>query len=413
MRFLILTQYYQPEIGAPQVRLAALTRELVKLGHEVEVVTALPSHPTGRIFPEYQGSLYRQEQEQGATIHRVWVYASVGAGLRRMVNYASFTVASVWGLLKARRPDFVFVESPPLFLSVPGAWAARRWHVPMIFNVADLWPDSIRELGLLQEGWALRMADALESWTYRRAEYVNAVTEGIRSTLIAVKKVPEDKVLFLPNGVDIETFRPTSPDSGILSELGLTGRKVIVYAGTLGYAQGLEVALEAMKSLERQIPEAILLFIGDGSEKETLVRRAAELRLSNVKFLAPRSPEYVARLYSVACVGFASLKNSPLFEGARPSKLLPIMASGKPVLYSGAGEATRLIQEAQAGLTVPPEDSAMLADAALQLLRDPELAATLGRNGRTYVEQQLSWEMVVRRWLDQLGVPVRSACHDA
>ncbi|MGE5482441.1 MAG: glycosyltransferase family 4 protein [Bacteroidota bacterium] len=407
MRFLILTQYFPPEIGAPQVRLGALTRELVRLGHEVEVVTALPNHPTGRILPEYRRRFYWRETRDGAIVHRVWLYASVGAGLKRIVNYLSFTATCFWGLLRARRPDYVFVESPPLFLSVPGALAASIWRAPVIFNVADLWPDSVRELGLMREGLALRLADALERWTYRHCDYVNAVTEGIREMLTGKKGVPAAKVLFLPNGVDTETFKPAPADAAIERELGLAGQKLIVYAGTLGYAQGLEVALEAMTRLQVEAPEALLLFIGDGSEKERLVRRTAELGLQNVRFLAPQPPEYVARLYSVAYAGFASLKNLPLFEGARPSKLFPIMAAGKPVVYSGAGEAVRLIKGAQAGLTVAPEDAAALADTLLRLLRSPGLAAELGSNGRAYVETKLSWRMVVEQWLQQLGVSAR------
>ncbi|MBC7361716.1 MAG: glycosyltransferase family 4 protein [Candidatus Aminicenantes bacterium] len=408
MRFLVLAQYFPPEIGAPQLRLAALVRELRRLGHEVEVVTAMPNHPTGRIFPEYRGRFYRCEEWEGVPVHRVWLYPSLGAGIKRVLNYLSFSSTCLLALARARKPDYVFVESPPLFLGVPGYLASQLWRVPLIFNVADLWPDSVRELGLMRDGPFLRLAEALERWIYHKAAYVNAVTKGIRTVLIVKKQVPEAKVLFLPNGVDTDLFRPRPPDRDLAHKLGLEDRKIVLYAGTLGYAQGLDVALEAMQLLQRD-GNVSLVFVGDGSEREKLIKGARTRGIANVIFLDPCPPERVARLYSIAYAGFASLRGLPLFKGARPSKLFPIMASGKPVIYSGAGEGARLIEEARAGLVVPPEDPKALAEAIRHLVEHPELAAEMGRNGRAFVERNLSWSALVEDWLAQLAE--RERCH--
>lgn len=402
MRFVVLTQYFQPEIGAPQVRLASMIRELRRLGHEVEVVTALPNYPQGKIFAEYRRRPFCRESWEGVPVHRVWLYASMGAGLKRMINYGSFTGLSLFGLARCKRPDYVFVESPPLFLSVPGYIASRLWRAPMIFNVADLWPDSVRELGLMKEGAALRFADRLERWTYRKSAFVNAVTDGIRKTLIEKKKVPASKVLYLPNGVDTRLFRPQAPDRELARELGLAGRRVILYAGTLGFAQGLEVALDAMEILKAELPEAAMVFIGSGSEKGRLVELARSKSLSNVVFLDPNTLEYVARLYSIAFAGFASLKALPLFEGARPSKLMPVLGSGKPAIYSGAGEGARLVEGVGAGLAVPPEDSGALAEAIRTLMADPARAEAMGCRGREYAEDHLSWSALIKDWVGQL-----------
>src|SRR5205807_9750314 len=162
VRFLILTQYFPPEHGAPQVRLAAFARELRRLGHEVEVATAMPNYPTGEIFDGYRKAFYLREDWEGVPVHRVWLYASMGAGFKRLVNYGSFTATSLLALWRARRPDYLFVESPPLFLSLPAILAATVWRVPVIFNVADLWPDSVRELGIMKDGPILRAAERLE-----------------------------------------------------------------------------------------------------------------------------------------------------------------------------------------------------------------------------------------------------------
>lgn len=403
MRLLILSQYFEPELGAPQVRLAAFARELLRLGHQVEVVTALPSHPLGRIFPAYRGRLYRRETPpDGLVVHRVWCYAALGSGLKRMANYLSFAVTALAGLARCRRPDLLFVESPPLCLSLPGWIAARWWRAPMVFNVADLWPDSVAALGVLRAGPALGLACRLETWSYARSRLVNAVTDGIRETLIRDKGLDPARVTFLPNGVDPVLFAPGPADPALAAELGLEGRTVILYAGTLGLAQGLDVALDAMKLVAPRRPEALLVFLGDGSDRRRLEDRVHAERIPGVRFLEARPLPEVARLYRLAFAGLAALRRLPLFERARPSKLFPIMASARPVLYSGAGEGARLVSGAGAGLAVPPEDPEALARAMLRLLQDPEAARTMGGNGRACVEAHFAWPRLVQSWLDQV-----------
>jgi len=245
MRFLLLTQYFPPEVGASQVRLGAIARALKQYGHHVEVVTALPNHPTGRILPGYRGRFYVLDNFHGIPVHRVWIYAAVGAGLRRLMNYASFVATSLVGLLRSQRPDYVFVESPPLFLALTRSFVAARWKTGMILNVADLWPGSVEQLGVLQRGMLISLARRLERWAYHRATFVNAVTEGIRRTLTEQKGVAPEKVLFLPNGVDPEAFKPMAPDVEVMRAFGIGEKKVILYAGTLGFAHGLDVVLRA------------------------------------------------------------------------------------------------------------------------------------------------------------------------
>jgi glycosyltransferase involved in cell wall biosynthesis len=278
----------------------------------------------------------------------------------------------------------------------------------VIFNVADLWPDSVRELGILTAGPALWAAERLERWTYRRSTFVNAVTDGIRTALIERKGVPAGKVLLLTNGVDTDLFHPGPPEPDLARQLGWEGKRVLLYAGTLGIPQGLTVALDAMHLLRERAPEVLLAFIGDGSERKSLEAAARERSLTNVRFYDAGPPEYIARLYRCASAGLASLKNLPVFDGARPSKILPAMASGKPVVYSGAGEGARLIQRAGAGVVVRPEDPVALAEAIARLAADPDLAADLGGRGRCLVLAELSWSALVGRWIADLKA---AGCH--
>ena len=405
MRFLILAQYFPPEIGATQTRLSALARELDRAGHEVEVVTAFPNYPTGRIQPEYRGKAHVRESHEGIPVQRVWLVASMGSGRARLANYASFSLTSVLGLVRACRPDYLFVESPPLSLVVPAAGAARVWGARLIMNVADLWPDSVVEMGVLREGFLLMEARRLEGWSYRRADYVTAVTEGIRSRLHHDKGVPEAKLLYLPNGADADRFRPRPPDPSVAEELCLRlpeGSKVVLHAGTMGLAHGLGVALIAMRRVADAGLPLHLLFVGDGSERAALQAQAAELRLPNVTFVPPQSLETVARLCSIAHTGLACVRDVPLFEATRPSKIFPVMASGRPIVFSGKGETAQLIEGAGAGLVTAPEDPDALAAAFSRLAGDDALADRLGRNGRKYVEQHLTWRKLVGEWLAQL-----------
>jgi colanic acid biosynthesis glycosyl transferase WcaI len=405
MRFLFLTQYFPPEIGAPQTRLAAVTRAVRAAGHEVEVVTALPNYPSGRVFRGYRGKVYAREEFEGIPVHRTWLVASMGAGMGRLANYASFALTCAIGLRRAHQPDFVFIESPPLSLAVPGLMAARLWRARSILNVADLWPDSVREMGVLREGAFLSAAERLEAWAYRRADLVSAVTDSIGHALMESKAVPPRKVVSLPNGVDLDLFRPRPRDPTVLDELGLKmsgGEFVVMYAGTLGLAQGLDTALDAMALLAVRGSLVHLLLVGDGSERARLERTAEERQLPNVTFAAPMPLETLARLWSVADAGFASLRKLKVFEGVRPSKIFPVMGAGKPLLYSGSGETARLIEDADAGLVAPPEDAAAMAAMFEQLAADRGLAVRLGENGRRYAEQHLSWERLVRDWLEQL-----------
>jgi glycosyltransferase involved in cell wall biosynthesis len=388
MRFLILTQYYPPEVGAAQVRLAAVAGELRRSGHDVEVVTALPNYPSGAIRPEDRGRLRRQEVIDGIPVSRLWLYPATGAGARRLLSYLSFAATGLVGGLMARRPDMVLVESPPLFLGVSGWLVARRFGAPLILNVSDLWPDSVRDMGLMRGGPWLRLAESLERWLYRRSTAVTAVTDGIRQRLIHGKDVPPSKVLFLPNGADPSLFRPSAP-------LPDRARPTFVYAGNHGLAQGLDVVLRAATI----VPEVDFILVGDGSDKARLQAEAERLRLDNVRFEEPIAPERVSDLYAGAAAGIVSLRRSPLMEGARPAKTLAVMACGRPVIYAGAGEGADLVRLADAGIVVPPGDAAALASAVRSVVASPSRAREMGAHGRDYVLTHLSWPALVTRWV--------------
>lgn len=395
-RFLIVSQYFPPEMGAPQLRLASLARTLKMLGHSVQVVTALPSYPTDSIFPNYRGKWLMRECWNTIPIIRGWAYPAKGKGVGRLFNYLSFMPFALLGMMRAVRPDYLFIETPPLFTFLPAWLIARRWRVKTIVNVADPWVDAAREFGILSSEASFKAAESLERWIYTRADWVSTVTEGMVQLLIERKGVPPEKILFLPNGIDTEIFRPlpseNSPD--------LPCKPLMLYTGILGYAQGLGTLLECARRLQN---EAInFLLVGDGAERESLVARARTMGCKNVFFLPPKPPEEIPLLYANAEAGLVTLRNLPLAQGARPSKTLAIMACGKPVVYSGAGEGAEIVRRARAGLVVPPEDPEALAEAIRYILRHPDQAREMGENGRQFVEQHFSWRRLVQDWLSQM-----------
>lgn len=405
MRLAILTQYFPPEIGAPQLRLLALTQEAARLGHHVDVITALPNYPDGRILDGYRRRLWAREKRDGVTVVHLPVFPAVGGGMKRMANYASFSVSAIAALVAVRRPDVLFVESPPLTLG-PTAWLLSRiWRCPFVFNVADLWPDSIRDLGAITDERTLALLERLERWTYAKAAAVVAVTEGIRTRLIDVKGVPPSKVMFLPNGADTQMFRPG--DRARAREiLGLGDEPVVAYAGTIGMAQGFAVAIEAMALVVRERP-ATLLIAGGGAEMETLKTLVARRGLEkSIRFLGTIPVEDVAVLYQAADIGVVTLKDIALLEGARPSKMLPMMAAGLPIVFSGRGEGPDLLQQAGGGRSVAPEDPAALASMLIEMIDDPEQRADQGRSAREFVVRNYSWPSIVGRFLDELATLV-------
>jgi colanic acid biosynthesis glycosyl transferase WcaI len=398
MRFLILTQYYPPEIGAAQARLSAFARQLRRAGHEVEVVTALPNYPAGKLDEADRHTLGRREMVDGVPVRRTWLLAGTGLGARRLASYLSFAATGLVSAVAAARPDVVFVESPPLFLGVSGWLAAKRAGAAFVLNVSDLWPDSVRDLGVLTDGPALRAAEGLERWLYARATAVTAVTEGIRSRLVDVKGVPARKVLFLPNGVDLDDFRPTNPDRAVRARHDLPKGPLVLYTGNHGYAQALDTVVEAAVL----VPEVTVALVGDGSDKARIQELAADRGAANVRFLPPVPQAEIAPLYGQAIAGLATLRNSALMEGARPAKALAVMGCAKPVIYSGAGEGAALVRTADAGLVVPPEDPRALATAIRRLAKEPDEAARMGANGRRWVEANLSWAALTEAWLAEL-----------
>lgn len=396
MNVLLLTQYYTPEVGAPQTRLAAVVRELRALGDDVEVVTAMPNYPTGKIQPGYERRIIATSVDDGVRIHRVWMLAAMGTGTRRLLSYFSFAVMCLLALVRTRKPDVIVIESPPLFVALPGILYGKLRRIPIVLNVADLWPDAAAAVGAISPGRRLNAMLALERWSYRHSDIVSTVTDGVKARLLE-KGVPESKLVLLVNGVDVSMFSPEAGDPGILDEFDLPAKPFLVYAGTMGLAHDLDPLLTAMASLKDDDDMPYLLMIGGGSERARLEARVHDEALSNVVFRQPIPPSELARLLPCAEIGVVTLADIPLNEGTRPAKLLPLMASGIACLFAGTGEGTSVLTEPGAGLSVrnvPGE----ITQALRSLVHDATKRQRMGQAGRAAAVSSWSWQAHVGPW---------------
>jgi glycosyltransferase involved in cell wall biosynthesis len=400
-RWLILTQYYAPELGAPQLRLRALARELRRQGIEIEVLTGLPNYPTGITFPGYRGRRHMLEMIDGIPVRRTWLYGATGRSATvRLANYFSFTATALVAALLGRKPDRMFVESQPLSLGLVAL--AMKWlrRVPYVYNVPDLQVDVARELGFLHNGVALSLMTKLENVFMKQAWNVATVTNRFIEHF-ENRSVPRSKISFLPNGADTEFLRPQPPDEELLDRWSLHGKKTFVYIGTHAYYHGLSTLIDAAALLRHRDDIAFLL-IGEGPERQTLKLRARSLNLGNVVFGS--SPyEEMACCYSIAYASLAVLKDIEVARKMRLAKVFPALSCGVPVVFSGAGETPELLERHGAGIGVPAEDPAALARAIEELADDGGRRDAMGRAGRGLAESQFSWRIIVERWLDELG----------
>lgn len=396
MRVIYLCQHFPPETGAPQIRVYEVSKELIKRGHQVEVLTAFPHHPKGVIPEEYRGMFYLFEDWDGIPVHRSWIYPSPkGSFWKRLASYFSFTFSAFYSIFKSKPTDVIICNSPPLFLGITGYLGAKIKRAKFVFNVADIWPESAVELGILKNKMFIRMAEWLENFLYKKSWKIATATEGIKEYMIRKGKNEKD-VFLLPNGVNTDTFHPMPKDEELLKEIGIENKKVFMYAGTLGYAQGLDSVLKAAALLKEREPDAHFLFVGDGQEREKLLKLKENLKLENVTFYGSVPVSEMPRMFSIADYSIVSLRNIELFKGARPSKIFPAISTGTPVLYCGDGESAAILEEYQCGKIAPPENPEGIASAVSELMNVSKSDyEQMCQNGRKLAIEQYSWKSIV------------------
>jgi len=381
MHILFLSDNFPPEVNAPASRTHEHCRRWVQQGEQVTVITCAPNFPKGRVFDGYRNRLWQQETVDGIRVIRVWSYITANEGFaRRILDYTSYMLAAFLASLFVRRVDVVVATSPQFFTAVAG-WAVGAFkRIPFVFELRDLWPESIKAVGAMKESLAIRLLEKLELFLYRRAARIVSVTHSFRDTLIA-RGIDGAKIDVVTNGVDIGRFSPRAKDAALERELGFEGCFVAGYIGTHGLAHALETLLDAMQQLQTDARgrDIRLLLLGDGARKAALQADAAQRGLSNVRFVDTVPKDEVARYWSLLDVSVIHLRRTELFSTVIPSKLFECMGMGIPVLHGVEGESARIVEREGVGLVFEPENAQALASHLLLLRAEPARRAQLSR----------------------------------
>lgn len=399
MKILILTQYFPPEIGAPQNRLFELAVRLNKKGADVAILTAMPNYPQMEIHKEYKRRFYKQEEVEGLKIYRSWIFVSKNKSIPiRLLNYFSFVFSSFFtGLFKLNRYDYIICESPPLFLGISSYLLSRFKRSMMIFNVSDLWPESAEKLGLVTNKFFLKISTRLEEFLYRKSFLITGQTQGIVKNIST--RFPSKTVYWLPNGVDMQLFQVETQIEDWRNENGFSKDDfILLYAGIIGHAQGLEIILNASKKL-KEYPSIKFILLGSGPLKESLQIQKQKDNLNNVYFLNSVSKIEMPYIIDSIDVAIIPLKRLDLFKGAIPSKIFENLAMKKPILLGVEGEAKELfIDEAKAGLAFEPENDEDLALKVIELYNNPELRNLMGNNGFNFVKEKFTRDIIADKF---------------
>jgi glycosyltransferase involved in cell wall biosynthesis len=383
MHILFLTDNFPPEVNAPASRTYEHCREWVKAGHKVTVITGAPNFPKGRVFDGYKNRIWQQETMAGIRIIRVWTYISANEGFgKRTFDYLSYMVAGLLASLFVRRVDVVVGTSPQFFTVCAAFMTGLLKRVPWVFELRDIWPESIQVVGAMRQSKILKILEKLELFLYSKAHEIVSVTEAFRISLIS-RGVNGSKISVVTNGVDLDRFSPRCKDVALLRKLNLQDKFVAGYIGTHGLAHALETLLDAAKFL-KTAPDGDrfrILLIGDGASKAALQERAKTDRLDNVIFLDSVSKDQVVRYWSLLDASIIHLKKDELFTKVIPSKLFECMAMAIPVLHGVQGESAEIVERENVGLFFEPENSEELVRGLRCLADDPQLFARYKANG--------------------------------
>jgi glycosyltransferase involved in cell wall biosynthesis len=394
MRLLFVSQWCYPE---PDARILLMASELVKKGHSIQILTGFPNYPGGKIYQGYRLKLFQRENIHNVDILRVWLYPSHDkSAIKRILNYVSFSIsACILGLIKANKPDLIYVYHPPATVAIPAIILGKIFGAKVVYDIQDLWPDSLESTGMIKNIFLLKMVNKFQNFVYRNAHAITVISNGFKTRIIE-RGVSSHKVNVIRNwSIPIGDGKNSS-----YQNLFIPNKFILMFAGNLGKAQGLKSVIDAAKILlESKITDIQFVFIGSGSSKEELVNYSNQSELTNVTFLERVTPDKVSGVLLLADVLLIHLIKDPLFSITIPSKTQSYMMIGKPILAGVEGDAADLINEAEAGLVFEPENPKALIEQLLKLKSmQSEKLKQLGINGKEYYYNNLALNAGVEKF---------------
>lgn len=408
MHILILVQVFPPDNVATAQLYGELALEFRKAGHEVTVLTTCPHYmfdpeakdwPLTRPFKFPFGS----DCQHGIRVIRTWMPRKGRHPLYRIACWGWFhALSTLRGLVLRCGCDVILSPSPPPSIGLSAFLLARRHRVPFVYNVQELYPDVAINLGFLKNPLLIRFLLGMEAFIYRHAAALTVISEGMRRRILAKGVVPS-KITMIPNFADLDSLQVLPRNNRFAQEHDLVGRFVVTYAGNMGKPQHLEVLLHAARQV-RSDSRIAFVMLGDGAEREPLIRLAARLKLSNLRFLPSQPYHLMNEIYAASDLGFVPQATGTSADGV-PSKAYRIMACGRPILAStdSSSDLARLVERSGGGRTVPPANPTALAEAILQSSADPAWCKQSGENARAYVAAHHSRKAVAKQYLDLLS----------
>jgi len=398
VHILFLSNYFPPEVNAPATRLHEHARQWVADGHTVDVLTSVPNFPEGKVYDGYENQLTEEEWD-GIQVTRVPMYVSPNEGVvRRALSYLSFMLSACWYAGQLPTPDVLVATSPQFFAALAGYVIARRKDVPFVLEIRDLWPESIVAVGAMSRNLVIRFLEWLERVLYRGATRIVVVTESFEEA-ISEKGISRDKISVIKNGIETAWWDEPLKESR-LEELrrkhDLEDAFVASYIGTIGMAHRADVLLEAARRCDD--PDIVFMVVGTGAKRDALAARQSELQLDNFRLVDKVPKDTVPYLLALTDASVVHLRDDPLFETVIPSKMFEAMATRTPVVLGVRGEARRIVDNAGAGIPVPPEDPAALVEAVRRLKGHPDLRAEMAENAYEHVQAHYNRKTLAREY---------------
>ena len=395
MKILFITDNFPPEVNAPATRTYEHAQEWIKLGAEVTVITCAPNFPHGNIYEGYKNKLYQKEMMDGIEVIRVWSYITANSGFaKRVIDYVSFAFSAfLVGLFS--KYDIIIATSPQFFTTWTAWSLSNIRRKPWIFELRDLWPESIKTVGAMKQGRTIEILEKIELALYHDATRVIAVTDAFKTNLTS-RGIEANKIDVITNGSNVELFYPRPKDQELLEQFNLNDKFIIGYIGTHGMAHSLDFIVSSIANIK---DESIhFLFIGDGAMKQKIVELANNLALKNITFLDSITKDEVPRYLAICDISLAPLKKEDNFKMVIPSKIFEASAMQKPTLLGVEGQAQEIIEKYNAGLCFEPENEADFIQKVMLLKNDPtnyqELQKGCVKLAEAYDRKKLAAQML-------------------
>ncbi len=410
MHILIIHQYYLDKEQGGGSRFNQFSRYWTGKGNMVTVISGMVHYTTGNKADKWKGKFIFEEKEDHVSVIRTYVSGQYSKGfLGRLWGYFSFAFSSSIAAFKLKNcPDIIIATSPSLFVGITGIIASLRFRRSLVFEVRDLWPESAIETGVLKNKTIIKMSYWLEKYIYKKAKAINVLTPAFKQALIS-KGVPSEKIWLIPNGADFDLFIKDKKSVDIRMKYGWTDKFVVLYMGAHGVANNLQQLIQAADQMQKELPQVLMVLIGDGMEKAGLINMVQEKGMQNVSFI-PSQPKEKIKDFVYACdVGIAVLKKVEIFKTVYPNKVFDYMACSKPVILGIDGVVRDMVvNQAKCGIYCEPENAREIIEVIKTYLHSPDLRKQHGENGFNYVRNNFNRAVLAGNYLANLSKLVAS-----